>query len=170
MNISPLPVVSPVPCSLTRLIEELEQATLPFSLEALTRLMHSAAVTPAEVAPWRGFLPGHYREATIRRRRHYEMRCLCWRPGQFSSIHDHRGSACCVRVVEGKLTTTDYARTAAGLRPRKTFEVPAGELLAREDCDIHRVGNAARRDLITLHVYSPPLQRGRPPRLDRSHA
>src|SRR5205807_7632445 len=34
---------------------------------------------------------------------------LCWRNGQRSPIHDHRGSSCGVRVLRGTMTETQFA-------------------------------------------------------------
>src|SRR5687768_16234521 len=36
----------------------------------------------------------------------YQAWVMCWGNGQRSPIHDHRGSACAVRVLRGTLTET----------------------------------------------------------------
>ncbi|MCH8252758.1 MAG: hypothetical protein IID36_09940, partial [Planctomycetes bacterium] len=42
-----------------------------------------------------------------------------------------------------------------------SHDLPVGTINATQDSDIHQVSNcqAAGEDLITLHVYSPPLLR-----------
>lgn len=90
----------------------------------------------------------------------YQALILCWRSGQRSPIHDHRGSACGVRVLQGTLSETVFERNAAGLvYPTKTRELHEGGVCGPFDSDIHQVSNLqpAGKDLVTLHVYSPAL-------------
>jgi cysteine dioxygenase len=49
-----------------------------------------------------------YRRIAIRRRPHYEAMVLCWKSGQRSPIHNHSGSSCVVRVIEGLPTETRF--------------------------------------------------------------
>ncbi len=85
---------------------------------------------------------------------------LCWRNGQRSPIHDHRGSSCGVRVLQGVATETLFARSANGLvYPVATSELPDGSVTGSHDDEMHQLSNLqpGDADLVTLHVYSPPL-------------
>lgn len=85
---------------------------------------------------------------------------LCWRNGQRSPIHDHTGSSCGVRVLQGTVTETIFDRAPNGMVvPRSSSTLAEGEVCGSEDADIHQVSNlqSGGRDLVTLHVYSPPL-------------
>jgi len=65
-------------------------------------------------------------------------------------------------VLRGVATETLFARAPNGMVfPVSSRELLPGHLCASADEDIHQVSNlqAARADLITLHVYSPPLLR-----------
>ncbi|MEO8054560.1 MAG: cysteine dioxygenase family protein [Acidobacteriota bacterium] len=90
----------------------------------------------------------------------YQALVLCWRNGQRSPIHDHSGSSCGVRVLSGEALETVFERTRAGMvfAVRSLSHVPGG-VCATQDADIHQVSNVADDggDLVTLHVYSPPL-------------
>ena len=100
-----------------------------------------------------------YRRIAIHRRAHYEALVLCWKSGQSSSIHDHSGSSCAVRVVEGCATEIRFAPSSCGLLvPVRSRSLPAGSILGCPGGGIHQMANLERsgRDLITLHVYSPP--------------
>lgn len=100
-----------------------------------------------------------YGRASIRRRPHYEALVLCWKSGQASAIHDHAGSSCAVRVVEGRATETHYAASPCGLlAPRRSRVHGAGTVLGCRGGGTHQMANleASGTDLITLHVYSPP--------------
>jgi cysteine dioxygenase len=92
----------------------------------------------------------------------YHAWLLCWRNGQRSPIHDHKGSACVVRVLRGTLTETLFEVAPNG-HVKATFsrDLAEGSLLGSEDTDIHQVSNlqAGDADLVTLHVYAPPLHR-----------
>ena len=87
---------------------------------------------------------------------------LCWRGGQRTPIHNHAGSVCGFRVREGTGTETIFESTPSGvIKAVSAHDLPVGTINATQDSDIHQVSNcqAAGEDLITLHVYSPPLLR-----------
>jgi cysteine dioxygenase len=90
----------------------------------------------------------------------YHALVLCWRNGQRSPIHDHRGSSCAVRVLAGVATETQFERSANGLiYPTFSRELHEGSVIGSQDADIHQMSNLqpGGADLVTLHVYSPPL-------------
>ncbi len=90
----------------------------------------------------------------------YHALILCWKNGQRSPIHDHRGSSCGVRVLSGVATETLFKRNTKGLiYPVSSRELPADGVCGSQDSDIHQVSNLqdGDADLVTLHIYSPPL-------------
>jgi cysteine dioxygenase len=90
----------------------------------------------------------------------YELVVICWRSGQSSPIHDHLGTVCGVRVVDGIATETTY-REVGGNRVQAVArrEFGPGDVMISCDTDIHLITNEiADRGLITLHLYSPALQ------------
>lgn len=147
-------------CPLVRLIRQLERCGRPLSLCELVRSAARIELTRWDLHRFVRFADKAYQDQPIHACDHFEIRCLCWQSGQRSSIHDHRGSRCCVRVVEGVLTNRDFERRSDGrLHLVRRCEVPAGDLLARQDKEIHQVANEQPpgHNLVTLHVYSPPL-------------
>jgi cysteine dioxygenase len=85
---------------------------------------------------------------------------LCWKNGQRSPIHDHSGSACVVRVLQGKLTETLFEFAPNGhVKASFSRDFAEGSIFGSEDTDLHQVSNlqADDADLVTLHVYAPPL-------------
>jgi cysteine dioxygenase len=65
-----------------------------------------------------------------------------------------------VKVLRGVATETRFEIAANGLvLPVHSRELPEGHLCATADEDIHQLSNlqAGSADLVTLHVYSPPL-------------
>jgi cysteine dioxygenase len=101
-----------------------------------------------------------YTRNLVRAGPEYHVLVLCWRNGQRSPIHDHAGSACCVRVLRGTLTETQFELAPNG-HVKATFsrDLLPGSVIASEDEDIHQVSNlqAEDADLVSLHVYIPPL-------------
>lgn len=82
---------------------------------------------------------------------------LCWKPGQASPIHDHKGASCGVRVIEGVATETSFAREDGRLVEKSVTTMRAGEVCGSFDDDIHEIRNNGDGNLVTLHIYSPYL-------------
>jgi cysteine dioxygenase len=134
------------------------QLPLPVILDWLREFR----LTADDLAAYLAFSPDRY----VRNRLHdgpeYQALVLCWRNGQRSPIHNHRGSHCGVKVLRGVATETVFARAPNGLvLPVRSRDLEHGHMCASADDDIHQVSNlqAGGADLITLHVYSPPLLR-----------
>jgi cysteine dioxygenase len=88
------------------------------------------------------------------------MLVICWRPGQKTPIHDHNGSHGVVRVQQGLMWETNFAFDAEkGLCYDTGRECPTGTITGAAKPDIHQLGNpeVSGQDLITIHVYAPPL-------------
>jgi cysteine dioxygenase len=106
-----------------------------------------------------GFDEACYRRTIVHSRPHYQVLVLCWLSGQRSPIHDHRGSNCVVRVIEGQAIETRFDPTPGGrLVPTWSHVHAEGATTACCGEEIHQMGNfdAPGRNLVTLHVYTPP--------------
>jgi cysteine dioxygenase len=117
-------------------------------------------VTPDDLRPYRFFKSGTYARHRVMRNEFAELLVLCWKPGQRTPIHDHNGSYGAVRVCEGVMWETSFALN----RERQLYyqsgrEWNPGEATAADVPDIHQIGNpeVSGQDLVTLHLYAPPL-------------
>jgi cysteine dioxygenase len=131
-------------------------------VERLTEELSTFDVELADLTDYLHFSPATYKRNLVRTGPHYHAWLLCWKNGQRSPIHDHTGSACVVRVLRGTLTETVFEPAPNGhVKAVFSRDVAEGCLLASEDTDIHQVSNlqAGDADLVTLHVYAPPLAR-----------
>lgn len=131
-------------------------------LAILADLLASLAITRQDIAGCCVFGQRGYRRNTISRTDHYELLALCWRSGDCTPIHDHKGVSCAFKVIEGTGTEIRFRTTPSGLVcPCATNEMAPGYVCAAEDADIHQVANmqAPGLDLITLHIYSPPISK-----------
>jgi cysteine dioxygenase len=91
----------------------------------------------------------------------YHLLVLCWKNGQRSPIHDHAGSTCGVRVLRGVLTETTFAFTPNGhVKAVGSRDLVEGHVCGTQDDDLHQISNlqAGDADLVTLHIYTPPLK------------
>jgi cysteine dioxygenase len=131
-------------------------------LKTLQALLSKLDVTRKDIAPGCVFGTNGYRRNTIARSEWFELLALCWHSGDRTPIHDHRGVSCAFRVVEGHGTEIRFVSTPSGLIcPVQAETMPPNYICAAEDNDIHQVANmqAAGIDLITLHIYSPPIRK-----------
>jgi len=139
---------------------ELDQHRDRIPLKVLTSGLKRVEVNLEAVRPFVQFSTERYRRNLMHAGPAYQALVLCWRNGQRSPIHDHRDSACAVRVICGEATETVFEMTDEGrvfeVRTRKLAE---GFMCATQDLDIHQLSNLQSNgaDLITLHIYSPPL-------------
>lgn len=130
------------------------------SLPEINELVARTTISPGELLPYLGFKAGNYCRHRVMRNEFVEMLVLCWKPGQRTPIHDHNGSHGAVFVHEGILweTTFDYD-AETGLAYKAHRELRDGGSTGSELPDIHQIGNpdVSGRDLITIHIYGPPL-------------
>ena len=146
---------------ITELFDELDRRSDRIALDELMKLLGDVEVTDEALSPFIRFDDAGYQRNLVRRGRAYEALLLCWKSGQRSAIHDHRDSSCGVLVVKGSATETIFKRTGEGwIFPVGTSVHPEGGVCGSNDMDTHQISNLQPRgsELITLHIYSPPLR------------
>jgi predicted metal-dependent enzyme (double-stranded beta helix superfamily) len=84
-----------------------------------------------------------------------ELWLVCWADGHDTGFHDHDSSTGLIAVLDGAIREerlTVGASAISGVHSAGAWvSVPPG--------DIHRVKHAAGEPAVTLHAYSPPLER-----------
>ena len=126
----------------------------------LNALLEGVEVGREELRPYVGFKEGTYARHRVHLGEHAELLVLCWRPGQRTPIHDHAGSFGAVRVLRGVMWETLFEMEGeAGLAYKSAREWTPGHVTGADVPDIHQLGNpdVSGQDLVTLHLYSPPL-------------
>lgn len=144
----------------TQLVNLLESRSTPPTLDQLRAWLAAADISRNDLLPFLGFKEGNYWRHRVCRNDSVEMLVLCWRPGQRTPIHDHNGSHGAVKVQEGVLWETNFSYTEdRGLSYRNSRECLVGEITGAAVPDIHQLGNpdVSGQDLITIHIYAPPL-------------
>jgi uncharacterized NAD(P)/FAD-binding protein YdhS len=139
--------------ALAEIARALDAATAPHTSDSLAAALR-APVGLDDVAPWIRFDTANYVRTLIARGEAaavpWELRLLCWRPGQSTSLHGHGAAACAFRVLRGSAT-----ETRLGARDRRW--APGDVVAELGPTLVHQVGNGDADALVTLHAYSPPL-------------
>lgn len=147
---------------LAELIGYLDGVKGRVDLKVLAKLLSKLQLTRKDIEGACTFGTRGYKRNTIARSEHYELLALCWRSGHCTPIHDHRGASCAFRVIEGTGTEIRFEVTPSSMVcPVATIPMAPGYVCAAADADIHQVANmqAPGRDLVTLHIYSPPISK-----------
>lgn len=148
------------PFTLQSLIGGLESLNSAPTLAEIYAWLERAQISDEELRPYSGFKEGNYWRHRVCRNKFVEMLVLCWRPGQRTPIHDHNGSHGGVKVCRGLLWETTFSfDPIAGLEYKSARELTVGSVTGSDVPDIHQLGNPdiSGQDLVTLHVYAPPL-------------
>ena len=81
---------------------------------------------------------------------------ICWSGSQDTGLHDHDLSSGAVRVVDGKLTEDRLVMGEPGI---VSSAYAAGGGFSFDSSRIHDVRNGDAGPSVSLHLYSPPLER-----------
>jgi cysteine dioxygenase len=146
--------------TLEELFDYLDSLEDRASLSELTSRLNQLDIGCEDVAEYIRFSERGYMRNLLRAGEWYNALILCWKNGQRSPIHDHKGSSCGVRVLRGTATETVFEFTPNGhVVATRSVTRRAGSVMATQDSDLHQVSNLqpGDADLVTLHIYSPPL-------------
>ena len=155
-----MPETRSIPAPLAALVEYLDGLKERATIESLLDLLGRSKVTMADLEAFTCFKDETYQRVQICAGEHYEMLVVCWKSGQRSPIHDHAHSTCCFRVMQGVCTETVFnLYPPSRVVERERHDLREGYLTASQDSDTHQVSNLqpAGTNLVTLHIYSPPL-------------
>ena len=81
---------------------------------------------------------------------------ICWSGSQDTGLHDHDLSSGAVRVVDGTLTEDRLVMGEPGV---VSTEHAGGDGFSFDSSRIHDVRNGGAGASVSLHLYSPPLER-----------
>ncbi len=124
------------------------------SSAALAEALSSAPELDA-LLPLARFGTTAYQRVPVLRTEHYELRILCWLPGQSSAVHGHGASSCAFRILAGE--ATEHLLQTPSTSPVGSLRLRVGDVGRAEAGVVHQVGNEGAEPLITAHLYAPPL-------------
>ena len=130
-------------------------AVTAYTLDELVTLARDYAV-PDELPI--DFEAKPYSRAPIYRDDVHEVVVICFGPGQTSSVHDHQGSCCVVRVLEGKALELFFDRTEDGDTVLAGHHyLSPGDISGLDETRIHQIANMHSVGTVLLNFYSPPF-------------
>lgn len=148
------------PAKLEPLKQYLDGLTERADVPELRAHLKALDVTLEDVSDYVRFHDDKYQRNLVHEGPMYQLLVMCWLSGQRSPIHNHAESTCGVRVLSGKGTETRFAETPSNLlKPVASFDHECGSVSVSQDDDTHQISNLQEQgnNLVTLHIYSPPL-------------
>jgi len=149
------------PAILAPLFAYLDELSGPADIKRLRQILESLDLTREDFGEHVNFCDTNYERNLIREGQWYQAFCICWKNGQRSSIHDHAQAVCGVRVVKGSCTETKYKHCCKGqVVATGSCEMHEGQVCVSVESETHQISNLSDdgSDLITLHIYSPPMR------------
>ena len=143
--------------SIEQLVEWLQNHDERIDLDELKTRLDDDSITSELLAEQIHFSDERYSRNLLAYGPQFYALVLCWKPGQASPIHDHKGASCGVRVIEGVATETSFRWQDERLVEGSVTSMQAGEVCGSFDNDIHEIRNNGAGNLVTLHIYSPYL-------------
>ena len=130
----------------------------PLTADEMIALAKGVDLDTLDLGEYCKFQKRCYARNTVLLNEHIELVVICWEAGQASSIHDHGDSLCLYLVSHGTMQEDVYeAPVGDDPEPELTRRWHRGDITLAEGPTIHRISNPAESGLVTIHVYSPPL-------------
>ncbi|WP_189702636.1 cysteine dioxygenase [Subsaximicrobium wynnwilliamsii] len=93
----------------------------------------------------------------------FELILLCWCEGQETSVHNHDGEDCWVRILKGEIEEEFFDFNAEGdLNLLRSQIVTASETtFINDEIALHRLKNNFEGRSMSLHLYAKPIEQCR---------
>ena len=150
-----------LPSKLNPLVDFLSNLNERAPMQQLDTLLRELDITLEELATFAKFGDKTYARNLICEGEWFELLCICWKSGQRSPIHNHAGSTCGLRILQGVCTETKFEETPSGqIKAVSSHDCGKDTVCVSQDSDVHQISNLQKEgdDLMTLHIYSPPLR------------
>lgn len=129
---------------------------MSFDLQAL--LQYAREYTYREADLPIVFAAEPYTRIPIYRDDNIEIVVICFASGQTSSVHDHQGSNCVIRVVHGKILECLFKRIDQLLHLDAHHYLHTGEISGLDGQQTHQLSNLDPDGTVLLNFYSPPFK------------
>lgn len=144
--------------SLRRFIDWLDGLNQRPTLKILEKKLLELEINLDDLVKFLGYTDNGYQRNVVKKTKHYELVLICWKAGQKTPIHDHKGSDCAFLILEGTSTESIYEKKGEELIITEVKKYAAGQVCAADEPDIHKISNDENTNLVNLHLYSPPLK------------
>jgi cysteine dioxygenase len=97
-----------------------------------------------------------YKKNLVFRNNNFEIFVICWKPKQYSAIHNHSENGCIFKIIKGQLSEHRYKQETLKLIELNNLSKDSIGYIDNNE-GIHRVLNESKNeDCVSLHIYSPP--------------
>ncbi|TKG09025.1 hypothetical protein FCV67_07905 [Vibrio sp. F13] len=147
--------------NINELISRLSHHTTNLPPELMCELLSQIELNEAEMLGFVGFDIDTYSRKSLYRDEYCDLVIIGWLNGQRSPIHDHLNSICGLKVLKGDAIQTDFKEVHNGLiYATGSTSLNEGVVHIDQCSEIHQLSNLelTGAPLITLHLYSPPLE------------
>jgi len=131
--------------------------TRPFTPAEMEALARSVNLKALDLTKYRHFQDECYARNTVLLNDQCELVVICWQPGQMSAVHDHGSSYCLYLVIEGVMVEERYRLVEGKPEPVDERSFGPGDITIAKGDSVHRINNRGSKQLVTVHIYSPPL-------------
>ena len=123
-------------------------------------IIHSLQLEPNAFEKYAYWSNDCYTRNCIADTEKFELILICWCAGHQTSIHDHGGEECWVKVIEGEFKENVYKQDKMGaLKLTKTKFSKKNEITYMKDfMGFHRLENSANKRSMSLHLYAKPIR------------
>jgi cysteine dioxygenase len=144
--------------SLNQLIKALDKSKIGDFGEVLKRVSFSDKKVEEieELCIWN---EKFYTRNLVNRTKNYELILLCWSENQSSPVHNHAGQHCWVQLLKGTCEEKLFLVNKKGELQLINSGISEKSTNAYIDDDIalHSIHNVGKGRMITLHLYSKPI-------------
>ena len=100
-----------------------------------------------------------YTRIALHRDESIEIVLICFAAGQTSSVHDHRGSNCVIRLLRGRIFETLFERLPDNTLAHALHHyLNPGEVSGLDGEQVHQLTNVDNNGSVLLNFYSPPFK------------
>lgn len=141
-------------------------ATPQFTLEYVFGYLMDRGIESRTLTPYLNWSLGSYTRNLIHKSALFEVLAICWEPGQFSQIHNHRDQNCWMAVPVGRLQVQNFrveqrdpSTGRCRLAVTDTYEMNDQHPAAvAPHAPVHQVLNLPEFEqrAVSVHVYSRP--------------
>lgn len=138
-----------------------------FTYENVGAWIRGHKIDPDTLQPYLFFSKGCYTRNLIFKSAVFEVMAICWEPGQFSRIHNHRDQNCWMAVPIGRLRVQNFRVEKGGassgictMAPTDAYDIHADNPGFVDPAEpVHQVLNLPEfgARAVSVHVYSRPF-------------
>lgn len=142
-------------------LNDLITALLEGETTTYNRIIHSIKIPLNAYEKYASWSKECYTRNCIVNNEKFELILLCWCEGHRTSIHDHGGEECWVKVIEGEFKETIYKKNKEDkLNMVKSSISKSNEVTYMKDfMGFHRLENLSNKRSMSLHLYAKPIRK-----------